>query len=466
MDEKRCGHRIMLVEDEDSLRIPLKDYLDRRCDKVVAHGDGRSAILDLEREFFDVVITDIRLPEADGFEVMRKAKEVRPDTQVIMITAYGSVESAVRAMKEGAFDYITKPFSLEELGAILDKVCEFRTLTQENLELKSDLELQCHHTEIVANSKVMKNTLEIAKKVSEGDLSAMIVGETGVGKELLAEFIHYHGPRRGKRIVKINCAAIPDALFESEMFGHERGAFTGAIAQKRGRIEMASSGTLFLDEIQDLSATGQAKLLRAIEEKAFERVGGNHTIPCDFRPLCATQRDPKDLVREGKLREDLYFRLAVFTIFVPPLRERKEDILDLASIFLQRNAKRMRKEIYGLDEEATEALLCYPFPGNVRELRNLMEAAAVLCTGRYVTIDCLPEWVIGSRRKTENRRGLLTLQEAVSRFETEYIRDVLKKLGGRKEEAAKVLGISRKTLWQKLRRLDSSKMLHDSNYPE
>lgn len=451
----RCHHRILLIEDEETLRIPLRDYLSERCLEVVAFRDAESAFPVMVPGAFDVVVTDLRLPGADGFAVLKAVRASMPDCQVVLMTAYGTVDAAVRAIREGAYDFVTKPFQLEEMGALLDRICQTRRLAEENRELRDELAVTRAHGDLVAESPAMQAVLRNARVVAGSDAPLVLTGETGTGKEVLADLIHASSDRRAGRLVKVNCAALPDALFESEMFGHEKGAFTGATERRRGRFEMADGGTLFLDEVVDLPAAAQTKLLRVLQEGTFERVGSSQPLSSNFRLICAAQRDLRDEVAAGRLREDLYYRMAVLTLAIPPLRERIEDVAPLARQFIRAACRKARQPEPTLGPDALAALTRYSFPGNVRELKNLMEAATVLCEGGVIGAAHLPPWVTSG--KTNGDRTVagippgLPLEEAVARFERAYIEQTLVETQGRKEEAARRLGISRKTLWQKLR---------------
>jgi len=444
---------VLVVEDEGTLRIPLHDYMESKGASVTSVPTGTEGIAELLRHDYDVVFTDIRLPGADGFEVLRRALEVSSRTSVVMMTAYGDIEQAVRAMKMGAFDYLPKPFSFSQVDAVLLRGCRTKQLASERDELRAEVERTEEHRELVACSKRMKAVLDTVVRVAASDSSVVLSGETGTGKELIAEAIHRLSPRHAHRLVKLNCAAVPDTLIESEMFGHERGAFTGAVARKRGKFEMAHQGTIFLDEVADLSPAGQAKLLRAIQERSFERVGGVETIRVDVRFVAATHRNLKSLVREGQFREDLYYRLSVITIDVPPLRERTSDVEPLVAQLLHRAAQQVRKPVVKVSPRVIEGLRGYAFPGNVRELANLIERAATLCDGDTLERHHFPPEVVGAARlvRTDSAGApFLPLAEARAQFESDYIAAALRRTGSRRGEAADLLGVSRKTLWLRL----------------
>jgi DNA-binding NtrC family response regulator len=375
-----------------------------------------------------------------------------------LITAYGSIDSAVTAMKEGASDYLTKPFSMDELLLIIKRIQRIRELEEENLSLRKKVEGQFGLEGLVGKSPQMIKIYDLIETVSQTDTTVLVYGESGTGKEMVANAIHLRSPRKGRPFIKVNCAALPETLLESELFGHEKGAFTGAFKQRKGRFEMADGGTLFLDEIGDISQTVQVKLLRVLQERRFERVGGNETLSVNVRLICATQRDLKEEIRKGSFREDLYYRLNVVPIPLPPLRERREDIFLLADHFISKFSRKMGKEITGLSEEAKTILLTYAFPGNIRELENMLERALALIKGKVIQAYDLPEEVCGQaspvREICERIRGTKPLASATSVFEKEYIHSVLEKTKGKKGQAAEILGISRKTLWEKIKDLE------------
>ena len=446
---------VLIVEDEPTLRLPLHDFLESKGARVVSVGNGTDGIAELVRQEFDLVFTDIRMPGADGFQVLARALERAPNTSVVVMTGFADVDSVVRALRGGAYDYLAKPFTFAHVEALLARHCRQRKVVDERDELRR--EVDGSHTdvaEIVACSKEMQTVLDTVQRVAASDTNVVLLGETGTGKELVAEALHRLSRRRSHRLIKFNCAAMPDSLIESELFGHERGAFTGAVARKRGRFEMADGGTLFLDEIGDLSATGQAKVLRAIQERTFERVGGTETIHVDTRFVAASHRDLRAMVRDGTFREDLYYRLSVITIDVPALRDRPADIPLLVEKLLVRAARQLRVPLPRIAPRVLEHLNRYRFPGNVRELANLIERAATLCDDGVIDMQHFPAEVVAARSGTgpDSSRDatFLPLGEATARFEEAYIATALRHTGNRRAEAAQLLGISRKTLWSRL----------------
>jgi DNA-binding NtrC family response regulator len=450
--------KVIVIDDEPLMRVTIQDALAAQgYDLLVAETGKRG--LDLFRENpTDILITDLRLPDMDGLEVLKEAKLVSPATQVVLITAYGSIDSAVTAMKEGASDYLTKPFSMDELLLIIKRLLRIKELEEENLSLRKRVEERYGLEGMVGKSSHMLRIYELIDTVSQTDATVLIRGESGTGKELAANAIHLRSPRKERPFIKVNCAALPEALLESELFGHEKGSFTGALKQRKGRFEMADRGTLFLDEIGDISLPVQVKLLRVIQERQFERVGGSETLSVDVRLICATQKDLKEEVRRGGFREDLYYRLNVVPILLPPLRERREDILLLIDHFLKKYSEKMGKQVIGLSEEAKTLLLKYSFPGNIRELENMFERAIALLKGNLIQPDDLPEEVCGKASPIhsicEKLKGSKPLAGAIGLFEKEYIQSVLERTKGKKGEAADILGISRKTLWEKIKAME------------
>jgi len=450
--------KMLIIDDEPLMRITLQDSLVGEGYEVVAAETGRKGVDLLRKNQWDIIITDLKLPDLEGIEILKEAKSLNPSTEVILITAYGSIDSAVSAMKEGASDYLTKPFSMDELLLIIKRLLRMKQLEEENIQLRKKVEERFGLEGLVGKSSQMQKIYELVETVSQTDTTVLIHGESGTGKELVANAIHLQSPRKNGPFIKVNCSALPETLLETELFGHERGAFTGAIRQRKGRFELANGGTLFLDEVGEISPTVQVKLLRVLQERQFERVGGNETIFSDVRLICATQRDLKEEIRKGTFREDLYYRLNVVPIFLPTLRERREDILLLADHFISKFSKKMGKEITGLSEESKALLLKYPFPGNIRELENMLERAIALIRGKVIQAEDLPEEVCGQtsviQTLCEKIRGSKPLATAVNLFEKEYIQGVLEKTKGKKGQAAELLGISRKTLWEKIKGLE------------
>ena len=452
--------RILIIDDEPLMRISISDALKGDGYHAAETASGKEGIALVKDGSFDIVITDLRLPDLDGIEVLKSCKRASPDTFVILITAYGAVETAVEAMKYGAYDYITKPFSMDELLLMIKRIVRLKDLEAENLLLKEQVEGRYNFSGIIGKSERMNAIFETIKVISQTDSTVLILGESGTGKELVANAIHSSSPRKAEPYIKVSCAAIPETLLEAELFGYERGAFTGAVKQKKGRFELANKGTIFLDEIGELSPAIQVKLLRVLQEKEFDRLGGIETISADVRIICATQRDLKKEVHRGTFREDLYYRLNVVPITLPPLRDRKGDIMILAKHFLEYYSGLYRKTVKGFSVDALDLLLKYPFPGNVRELEHAVERAIVMGKSEEIQPFDLPEEISSADelndclKAFQDGNGYEHLTKAIKDFEKRYIARVLEETKGNKTLAAKVLGVSRKTLWEKCKLLE------------
>lgn len=440
--------RILLVEDQNSARAMLEGFLRRREHTVFSAEDGKRAIELLQQEGVDLVLTDLRLPGADGMAVLAKTREVQPDALVVIMTAYGTVEGAVQAMRGGAHDYLTKPIDLEELALLLDRVAAHRGLVSENVYLRA-----CPPADAVEgrwDSPAGQRARERLLKAAPTDVTVLITGESGTGKEVAARLIHRHSKRAEGRFVSVHCAAIPEGLLESELFGHERGAFTGAVKTHVGRFELADRGTIFLDEIGELAPSVQVKLLRVLQERAIERVGSSITRRVDVRVVSATNRDLETDVAAGRFREDLFWRLAVLKVEIPPLRERKEELPVLAEDLLRRAAKEIGVPYKPLSPEALSALSDYAWPGNIRELSNRLQAAMILAPGELIQPGdlALPSRTSAAKRDVlVEASDLLPLEE----YERRYIERVVQLCEGNQSKAAEVLGIHRNTLRQKVK---------------
>ncbi len=463
---------ILIVDDEPLMRLSIVDALEAVGHDVRAAATGTEGIEEARRREHDLVITDLRLPGADGLAVLKAAKEARAHTEIVVITAHGSVETAVGAMKLGAFDYITKPFKMDELLLIVERAGTVIALRKENQDLKEILEDKFSFGGILGSNTKMRAVLDKIKTVAATDSTVLILGESGTGKELAANAVHQNSPRRDYPLIKVSCAALPESLLETELFGHEKGAFTGALRQRRGRFEMANRGTLFLDEIGEISPVVQVKLLRVLQERKFERVGSNQTIDVDVRLVCATQKDLRKEVAAGRFREDLFYRLNVVQVVIPPLRERQEDIAVIADHVLESCSSKLNKKLRGFSQPARELLLRYSYPGNVRELENMVERAVALGREReaiqpsdlcgfqtcpYQGGDlqescgfCQEGLTGGGAKKKEV--PLTALSTAREEFEKDYIVSVLGRVEGSRTTAAKILGLSRKALWEKCKR--------------
>ncbi|HBH02934.1 MAG TPA: two-component system response regulator [Candidatus Rokubacteria bacterium] len=441
--------KILVVDDEPAQRELVSGFLARHGFEVTTARDGAEALERFRREPVDLILTDQKMPGLSGLELTQAARAVNPEVAVVLMTAYGTIEHAVAAIKAGATDYLTKPLNLDELLHRLGQVRDHQRLLGENRELRAALQERHRVEGILGESGRMQEVLSLVRRVAASDATVLIRGESGTGKELIAKAIHYASRRAEGPLVRVNCAALPETLLESELFGHEKGAFTGAQATRRGRFELAHGGSLFLDEIGDLPPHLQVKLLRVLQEREIERVGSSRPIPVDVRLLAATHRDLEALVKAGSFREDLYYRINVVTLAVPPLRERREDIPLLLDHFLSKFARANGKTIRGLTREARDTLLRYDYPGNVRELENLMERAVVLTRDEVIGRADLPLSV----RDAEPESGEATgLPAAVEGLERRMIRDALARADGVQTRAAELLGISERVLRYKLRK--------------
>jgi len=447
--------RLLVADDDPGLRESLERTLTRAGYRVVLASDGRAALERLQAGGLDLVLTDLKMPGLTGREVLRAAKALAPDLDVILLTAFGTVEEAVSAMKDGAYDFITKPFRGEQLLKVVAKALERRALIEENRSLQKQLEALRAKGQVIGASPNFRRMMTLVEQVADSSATVLIVGESGTGKELVARAIHEGSPRRTGPFVAVNCAALPETLLESELFGYERGAFTGASGRKDGRFELADGGTLFLDEIADLSLVTQPKILRVLQEGELERLGGTKTIRVDVRIVAATNQDVAQMVREKKFREDLYYRLNVITVVVPPLRDRRGDVRLLAQHFLRIYAAKNSRKLDGFTDEAMERLEAYAWPGNVRELENVIERAVVLAREGRLDASDLPTEVAGV--KPPPRDAILELVGTpLAEIEQRLLDETLRITGGNKTQAAKLLGIDVRTVARKLERRDEA----------
>ena len=438
---------VLIVDDERNIREGLAEALALEGHEVATAGDGEEALAMLARDEIDLVVSDLRMPKLAGDELLKRVVSEWPTVPVIILTGHGTIETAVQAMRDGAYDFLTKPVDLERLGLLVKRALSTRELALQYRELREEVERKSQFATVIGRSALMRRVFERVRQVAPARSSVLITGESGVGKEMVAEAIHYNSPRRDKALIKVHCAALAESLLESELFGHERGSFTGAVARKRGRFELAHLGTLFLDEIGDISAGVQVKLLRVLEERKFERVGGEETLEVDVRIVAATNRDLPKAIASGAFREDLFYRLNVVSIEVPPLRERREDIELLVAAFLKEFSEENGKRIEGISAPARAALLAFDWPGNVRQLRNTIESAVVLARGQVVGLDDLPSNVRGG---TTGASVNVSVGATIADAERDLIRATLAREGGNKSRAADILGIGRKTLHRKL----------------
>ncbi len=439
--------KILVVDDDPNQSAVLREILTFEGFSVHAATSALQTLQLVRRDSPQIVLTDLRMPDMDGLELSRKIREIAPETTIIIMTAHGTVDTALQAMKEGVYDYILKPINSKELIATLDKALELMRLKTENRTLKERIEEAKLEDRIIFASKKMEELLDLVKTVAKSEATVLVRGESGTGKELIANAIHAYSNRRGGPFVKVNCAAIPENLLEDELFGHEKGAFTDAQRQRKGKFELAQGGTIFLDEIGDMPPTLQVKILRVLQERQFERVGGTETVVVDVRLIAATNRDLEELIREGEFREDLYYRLNVIPIFLPPLRERRDDIPKLAMHFLQKFNRKNEKSFRGFSPEAMQLLTAYPWPGNVRELENAIERAVVLGSGEEIRPEHLPLNVRGAPPAQEDLVArLLESDLSLDDLERKLIERALQRTNGNQSKAAKMLGLTRRTL--------------------
>ena len=448
--------KILIVDDEKLMRMSLEDKLAKEGFTVTSYSNAVEALKSLQSTNYDAVISDLRLPKMDGIEFLKETKKASPDTVVIIMTAYGSIENAVTAMKEGAHDYVTKPFHMEELIIKLKKAIKHKDIIAENIMLKQRVLGQYGYDNMIGRGEGMKRVFEIISTVSNRDTTILIHGESGTGKELTAGAIHYNSNRKDGPFIKLSCAALNKEILESELFGHEKGSFTGAIKTRRGRFELADGGTIFLDDVDDIPLEMQVKLLRVLQEREFERVGGEETIPVNVRVVCATKKDLKKLVQEGGFREDLYYRLHVVTIHLPPLRERKEDIPLLVTYFIKKYAERQHVTVNSVSQETLNLLMLYNWPGNIRELENVIEHAVAFCSSDVIIPKNLPR----NLTEEEISSGIfpielsaidsIDLQETLSEAERKLLLWAYQKTKGNQVRMSEILRIPRTTLQNKL----------------
>ena len=444
---------ILIVEDGQSQREMLRDFLVREGHTVATAENGDEAIQGVQERLFDLLLLDYKMPGKNGLEVLKEVKQINPEIDVIMMTAYGTIEIAVDAMKSGAIDYITKPIELDDLLIHIDRISGHRTLIRENEILRRQLRERGVTTDqIVYRSSKMEELVNMAGRVAASRATVLIQGESGTGKELLARLIHHLSPRSDKPMIAVNCGALHENLLESELFGHEKGAYTGATKRRIGRFEEANGGTLFLDEVGELSGAVQVKLLRFLQEREFQRLGGNQYIHSDVRILSATNKDLQAKVKDSTFREDLFYRLNVVRMNLPPLRERKEDIPPLIDFFLQRYAQENGKAIKEVSREAKDLLIKYDYPGNVRELENIMERAVVISRESIITVDDLPFKSHSVLPEPDFGQG--KLRSAIDYLESKMIREAMDQAGFHQTRAAESLGISERMLRYKLKKYD------------
>ena len=450
------AYTILVIEDDKPQLQVLTGFLKNQGFNVFSSISSIEGIKIAQEQVVDLVLTDYKMPNKNGLEVLSDIKRINPEIMVILMTAFGTEEIAVQAMKEGAFDYIIKPIiDLDKLDITIKKALERKQLVSENRELRQQLEEKHRFKDIISGSAEMEEILNIAGRAAASKATILIRGESGTGKELIARAIHYTSPRKNGSFVAVNCAALSENLLESELFGHEKGAFTGADRQRKGRFEQANGGTLFIDEVGDVPLGAQVKLLRVLQEREFERVGGNETIKVDVRIVAATNKNLEKMVETGEFREDLFYRLNVIPLFIPPLRNRKEDIPTLISHFLSRYASSLNKDVNGISKEAMDILMKYDYPGNVRELENAIERSVVMARGSLITTEDLPVHIKSAQIEQKSHEVVYSnksLNEMVENLEQRLIADALDKSDGNQSKAAEMLGISERNLRYKLKK--------------
>ena len=449
--------RILVVDDESRVREYFSEVLQREGFEVKTAENGEVAINLITQGSYDVILIDLNMPKVDGMAVLRHLVDHQPDSIGIILTGHATVKNAVEAMKLGAYDYLTKPAKMEEVLLVINRALEFRNLRRENLALKKQLKNKYKFENFIGDSPQMHAVFRIIEKVADTDSTILILGESGTGKELVARAIHYHSGRRDKPLVPVNCGAIPEDLLESELFGHEKGAFTHAIKTRIGRFELADGGTIFLDEVAEMSPHLQVKLLRVLQEQEFERLGATKTIRCDVRILAATNKNLDKLVQEGSFREDLYYRLKVIPIEIPPLRDRRSDIPLLVHHFLENIARNKKKKIKGLSKDVMRAFMGYEWPGNVRELENIIERMVILSEGISLTLDDVPEKISHRQVSEQPVKAIIpdegiSLSSAINDYERQLIITALEKAQWVKNRAAKLLNMNRTTLVEKIKK--------------
>lgn len=447
------NYNILIIDDESIQREILAGYLKKKGYKIFSASSGEEGIAIVKNNLIDIVLSDFKMPDKTGFEVLEEIKLLNPEINFIMITAYGTIQNAVQAMRAGAYDYLSKPVDLDELDLMLERIFEHQKLKSENVYLKTQLQGKYKISSLISHSPKMEEVISIAARVADSKATVLITGENGTGKEVLAKAIHYISPRKDGPFVPVNIPALSESLLESELFGHEKGAFTGAEKMRIGRFETADKGTIFLDEIGDIPLSIQVKLLRVLQEHQIERVGGTSPIEIDVRIIAATNQNLEKKILDGTFREDLFYRLNIVAIKIPPLRDRREDILPLAEYFMEKYRLENAKEKFELSKEAADVLLKYSYPGNVRELENIIERAVVLARGNFINQSDLPGNVRGYLPEFElPQPGSGELNEQVEALEKRLIFDALKESKGNQTKAGKLLGITERNLRYKLKK--------------
>lgn len=445
--------KILIVDDEASQREVLSGYLKKKKYAVQQSSSAEDAVSIVRSQHFDLVLSDYKMSGKTGYDLLQEVKQIDPETVVVLMTAFGTIEGAVDAMRAGAYDYLSKPIELDEIDLLIRRVQERSQLIAENNNLRGQLLEKLSFTEIVSQSAPMQEVLSTASRVARTKAPVLIRGESGTGKELIARAIHFNSPRSSKPFIAVNCAALNDNLLESELFGHEKGAFTGAEKQRRGRFELADGGTIFLDEIGDISPATQVRLLRVLQEQQFERVGGSETISVDVRVVAATNKDLEKAIASGTFRDDLYYRLNVVTIEIPPLRQRRDDVAMLLEHFLLRFAKEHKRKKLSFSKEAWELLVRYDYPGNVRELENIVQRSVIFSRSELITTSDIPQVVRGSVNETPaQRNNSQSFDEQVEQLEKDLIFEALRVTGNNQSKAADLLKLSERNLRYRLKK--------------
>jgi len=451
-------YSILIIDDEEAQRNVLKGYLEKKGFKIFSASSGTEGVRSVKANLVDIVLSDYKMPDITGLEVLEQVKKINPEISFIILTAYGTIENAVKAMRLGAFDYISKPVDLDELDLLLERIIENKNLKSEIELLKNQLKEKFKIDSFISNSPKMEEVLSIASRAADSKATVLIIGESGTGKEVLAKSIHFASSRKDKSFIAVNIPALPETLLESELFGHEKGAFTGAEKSKKGRFELADGGTIFLDEIGDIPLNLQVKLLRVLQEHQIERLGSTENISIDARIIAATHQNLEQKIKEGTFREDLFYRLNIVSLNIPPLRDRKEDVLPLIDYFIEKYSKENNKQKLSLSKEAVDSLLKYNFPGNVRELENIIERSVVLSRNDVITLKDLPNIVKGFKAEKEvtlKEEG--TLVEHVEELEKKLIYDALSKANGNQSQAGRMLGLTERNLRYKMQKYNIKK---------
>ena len=446
-------YTILIVDDEDAQRSILKGYLEKKGYKIYSASSGTEGIKTVQNNLIDIVLSDFKMPDKTGLEVLEEVKKINPEISFVILTAYGTIEDAVKAMRLGAFDYISKPVDLDELDLMIERIIEHNNLKSEIQILKNQLKEKFKIDSFISHSAKMEEVLSVAARAADSKATILITGESGTGKEVLAKSIHYVSPRKEKPFIAVNIPALPETLLESELFGHEKGAFTGADKAKKGRFELADGGTIFLDEIGDIPINLQVKLLRVLQEHQIEKVGSSENINIDVRIIAATHQNLEEKIKDGSFREDLFYRLNIVSLHIPPLRERREDVLPLIEYFTEKYSKENSRNKLSLSKEVIDSLIKYNFPGNVRELENIIERAVVLCRSEAITSNDLPNVVKGFKAEKEIlQKESGNLIDQVEELEKKLIFDALSNANGNQSQAGRILGLTERNLRYKMQK--------------